>query len=83
MRVELVVDLGGRRAPAPKRPTRPVAQPNRLAEQRERKLRWLALALHVCELVGTGEADSYAEVARRCGVSRVRVSRLLSTAGMG
>lgn len=40
--------------------------------------RWLALVLHVDELVASGQIADYAEVARRYGISRARVSQLMN-----
>ena len=41
-------------------------------------LYWLALALHIEDQVGCGRMSTYAEVSRRCGVSRARVSQVVS-----
>lgn len=43
----------------------------------ESRLYWLALALHIEDQIDTGRMSTYAEVSRRCGVSRARVSQVL------
>jgi hypothetical protein len=77
MRVELQVDLRAERR-------RPVAKPvvnnearaeaQRLARE-DRWLRRIALARLIEAKIATGEFASLADVARRCGVSRARVSQ--------
>ena len=44
----------------------------------ESRLYWLALALHIEDQVDRGGMPSYAEASRRCGVSRARMSTLVS-----
>ena len=44
---------------------------------RDRQLRWLALAVHIEDLVLSGQVDSYVEIARQCGVSPARVSKVV------
>ena len=43
----------------------------------ESRLYWLALALHIEDQIDRGRMSTYAEAARRCGVSRARVSQVL------
>ena len=77
MRMELEVDL---------RPARPetaaVETPEAKAEKRrrdrkERRLRRIALAQVIEAKIADGEFADLADVARRCGVSRARVSQLI------
>ena len=44
----------------------------------ESRLYWLALALHIEDQVDQGRMSTYAEASRRCGVSRARISTLVS-----
>ena len=53
-----------------------------IPRSRDRQLRWLALALHIEDLVLSGQAASYAEIARICGVSRARVNQLVNGSGL-
>ena len=49
----------------------------------DQQLRWLALAIHIEDLVLSDQIKSYADIARLCGVSRARVSRILySSSGL-
>ena len=50
-------------------------------ERAARKARNLALAYYIDELVRSGEVADLAAVARMCGVSRARVSRVVSLRG--
>jgi hypothetical protein len=43
----------------------------------ESQLYWLALALHIEDAIAPSKMKNYAEVARRCGVSRARVSQVI------
>ena len=75
MRVEMKVDLAARN-----RSTQPKADaPVRRRPKAEGRLRWLALALHIEELIQSSQASSLAEVARICGVSRARVSQVFGS----
>ena len=82
MRVELQVDLrpNGRRPVA-----KPVvdagarAENQRLARE-DRRLRQIALARLIEERVASGDFASLADAARRCGVSRARVSQTIAAA---
>lgn len=74
MRIEIEVDW---KTPVRQRSPKkePLHPPRRSAESR---LYWLALALHIEDQVDRGRMSSYAEAARRCGVSRARMSTLVS-----
>ena len=75
MRVEIAVELGQtRREPKAEKHKSHATQ---IPRTRARQLRWLALALHIEDLVQSGQVDSYAEVSRLCGVSRVSVTSVL------
>ena len=80
MRVELSVDL----RPIRRRPVaKPVvdagarAEKQRLARE-DRRLRQIALARLIEERIASGEFASLADAARRCGVSRARVSQVVT-----
>ena len=81
MRVTLAVDL---------RPTRrtsvakPIVDAKARAEklrryQEDRRLRRIALAQVIEAKIATGEFASLADAARRCGVSRARVSQVFGS----
>ena len=75
MRVEISVDLKaehGRRLYAP-RQSAPMP-----CSRSEKQLYWLALALHIENLIIFGEMENYADIARRCGISRARLSRIVA-----
>ena len=76
MRMEMIVDLGANRKKqqADQTSSRPPGQPS----SREKQLYWLALALHIEELIISGEQKSYAEVSRSCRVSRARITTLMA-----
>ena len=80
MRVELQVDL----RPERRRPVaKPVVDPEARAENKrlareDRRLRQIALARLIEDRIASGEFASLADIARRCGVSRARVSQVLS-----
>ena len=76
MKVEMTVDgnylqNGSRSDPKP--PKRHPALPTSRAD---RRLYFIALALHIEYAVDSGEYESLAAVARACGVSRARVSQV-------
>lgn len=76
MRVEMAVNFGPRRhgpLAAEQKPSE-----RRIPRTRDRQLRWLALALHIEDLVQSGKVKSYSGIARMCGGSKARVSRILS-----
>lgn len=83
MRVELVVNL----RPEPRRPkaaTKPVADPVARAEKQrvaceDRRLRQIALARLIEERIASGQFASLADVVRKCGVSRARVSQVMGS----
>jgi len=80
LRVEFRVELGNRR-PAPK--PAPGAKAERLREDRAaRKARNLALAHHIDGLIRNGEVADLATMARMCGVSRARVSKVAGLLGI-
>lgn len=75
MRVEVAVDWG-RVAGKPRQHN----HLNDLAPPRsrgERRLWYVAVAREIGARVASGEFASYADAARRCGVSRARVTRLV------
>ena len=76
MRVEMVVDFGGGRNKHQADRTEPRSSGRPSAS--EKKLYWLALALHIEDQVDRGRMPSYAEASRRCGVSRARMCTLVS-----
>lgn len=60
---------------------RPVEPPDRPPVPRETQL--LAIALRFEEMLVSGEARSYADLARIAGVSRARVSQIMERLKMG
>ena len=76
MRVKIEVDLRGRvrRLQSSDKANRATV---RRMDREERRLRQIALAQHIDHLIVTGQVGSLAEIARMCGVSRARVSRLI------
>ena len=72
----MVVDFGGGRNKhqADRADPRPPGRPS----SREKQLYWLALSLHIEDLITTGEIEYYADVANQCGISRARLSNLLA-----
>lgn len=61
----------------------PGEKAERLRQERAaRKARNLALALYIDSLIRSGEVADLATVARMCGVSRARVSKIVSLLGM-
>ena len=76
MRIELDVDLGRRSEPPPAHDDATRAEHRHLARQ-GRHLRRIALAQHIDHLVQSGQVESYAEIARMCGVSRAAVSKVV------
>ena len=82
LRVEFRMAASNRR-PVPK----PMPTPEAKAERRRldwaaRKARNLALAYYIDGLVRSGEVADLAAVARMCGVSRARVSKVVGLLGM-
>jgi hypothetical protein len=80
MRVELDVDL---RPAGPALKPKPVVDPEVVAENRgrareERLLRRIALAQVVETRIAAGAFADMADVARRCGVSRARMSTIMN-----
>ena len=74
MRIEIEVDWKTpvrQRAPDDRQRHPPRGSP-------ESHLYWLALALHIEDQVDRGRIPSYAEASRRCGISRARMSTLVS-----
>lgn len=80
LRVEFRVELGNRRLePKPE----PGARAERQRVDREaRRARNLALAYWIDHLIRSGEVADLATVAKFCGVSRVRVSNVMSLFGL-
>ena len=76
MRIELDVDLSQRAEP-PLASDDATRAGQRRSAREERRLRRIALAQHIDRLVQTGQVESYAEVARVCGVSRAAVSKVV------
>jgi len=80
MRVELQVDLRPERRPSTAKPVVDAearAEKQRLARE-DRRLRQIALARLIEERIAVGQFASLADVARRCGVSRARVSQVMA-----
>lgn len=75
LRVEFRVELGNRR-PGPKPEAGAKADRQRL-DRAARRARNLALAYWIDGLIRSGEATDLAAVARMCGVSRARVTKLV------
>lgn len=70
-----------RTVPASKPP--PGARAERQRQERAaRRARNLALALYIDSLIRSGEIADLAAMARMCGVSRVRVSKVADLLGM-
>lgn len=80
MRVEMVVDFGGGRNKHQADRTEPRSSGRPSAS--EKKLYWLALALHIEDQVSMGKISNYAEVSRQCGVSRARVTNVVDLLGL-
>ena len=75
LRVEFKVPTGRRRAPKPEPGAK--AERQRL-DRTARRARNLALAYWIDGLVRSGQVEDLAAVARMCGVSRARVSAVVS-----
>lgn len=79
LRVEFKVQLAGRR-PEPK--AAPGAKRERQRQDRaSRRARNLALAHYIDHLIRSGEVADLAAVARMCGVSRARISKIAALVG--
>jgi hypothetical protein len=76
LRVEFKVALGNRRR-APEAPFGAKLERQRL-DRAARRARNLALAYWIDHLIRTGQATDLAAVARMCGVSRCRVSKIVT-----
>ena len=69
-------------SPSPK--PLPGEKAERLRQERAaRRARNLALAYYIDELIRAGEVKDLAAVARMCGVSRARVSKVIGLIGKG
>lgn len=79
LRVEFRVELGNRR-PEPKLAPEAKAERQRM-DRAARRARNLALAYWIDGLIRSGEVADMAAVARMCGVSRARVSNVVSLIG--
>ncbi|MBA4387651.1 MAG: hypothetical protein C0404_06695 [Verrucomicrobia bacterium] len=78
LRVEFKMVVAGRR-PAPQPKADPTTRTERRRQDRAaRRARNLALAYYIDKLVRSGEVADLAAVARLCGVSRARVSKIVS-----
>lgn len=78
LRVEFKMAVSNRR-PVPKLKADPATRTERRRVDRAvRKARNLALAYHFDGLVRSGEVADLASLARMCGVSRSRVSKIVS-----
>jgi hypothetical protein len=75
LRVEFRVELGNRR-PVPKAEPGARAERQRV-ERAARRARNLALAYWIDGLIRTGQVADLTAVAKMCGVSRARVSRVV------
>lgn len=80
LRVEFRVELGNRRA-VPKPAPGAKAERQRV-DRAARKARNLALAYWIDGLVRSGQVADLAAVARMCGVSRARVTKVVALTGM-
>jgi hypothetical protein len=81
LRVEFKLAIA--RRPAPKPVPEPGVKAERVRVDRAaRRARQLALAYWIDGLVRSGEVADLAAVARHCGVSRARVSKLMSLLGL-
>ncbi|MBK9304488.1 MAG: hypothetical protein IPM94_11510 [bacterium] len=82
LRVEFKMAASNRR-PVPKpKPTPEAAVERKRQDRVARRARNLALAYYIDGLVRSGEIADLADVARMCGVSRARVSKVVSLLGM-
>jgi hypothetical protein len=82
LRVEFKVALSSRR-PTPKPVPEPGVKAERVRVDRAaRRARNLALAHYIDHLIRSGEVADLAAVARMCGVSRARVSAVVSLLGL-
>lgn len=80
--MEFKMAVAGRR-PVLKPKVDPVATAERRRQNRAaRKARNLALAHYIDALVRSGEVADLADVARMCGVSRARVSKIMEVYGL-
>jgi len=82
LRVEFKMAASNRRS-VPKPEANPATRTERRRVDRAaRKARNLALAHYIDALVRSGEVADLAAVARMCGVSRARVSKVVGLLGM-
>ena len=77
MKVEMKVDWDRLAKPKARRvkSAGPVLEPPR--SRAERRLWYIAVGREIEAGVGSGRFASYADAARRCGVSRARVSQMI------
>ncbi len=80
LRVEFRVDLG-KRHPAPK-PAPATKADRQRTDRAARRARNLALAYWIEYLIQTGQVADLAAVAKSCGVSRPRISKVASLMGL-
>ncbi len=82
LRVEFKMAVAGRR-PAPKPKADPTTRTKRRRQDRAAcRARNLALAHYIDGMVRSGKVADLAAVARLCGVSRARVSKVVGLLGM-
>ena len=76
--LRLEVRVAIRRRPAPGSAPTPAKAERQRQDRAARKARNLALAYWIECLIRSGQVEDLAAVARMCGVSRARVSRLMN-----
>jgi hypothetical protein len=82
LRVEFRMVVAGRRPTPTPKPDPATRTERRRQDRAARRARNLALAHYIDGLVRRGEVADLAAVARMCGVSRARVSKVVELLGM-
>ena len=77
MKVEMTVDWAELPKEPRKKPERAFDGPEPPRSRAERRLWYIAVAREIEAGVRSGRFKSFADAARRCGVSRARVSQLV------
>lgn len=80
MKVEMKIDWESLPTEPRKDPESRASYPKPPRSRIERRLWYIALGREIEDAVASGRLESFAEVSRACGVSRARVTQLISCA---